>query len=57
MPDNLDMVLGRRDLRAEIEKHFAKQRSARKSRSRKDLEDDESELSDWVVLGTDPPLP
>lgn len=56
LPDDLEMLLGRRYLRAEIEKHAAKQRA--RSQTRRDMqnyEEEDGDMSDWVVLNTDSP--
>lgn len=56
LPDNLEMLLGRKYLRAEIEKHVAKQRA--RSQTRRDMQnsqEEDGELSDWVVLSTNSP--
>ena len=56
LPENLEMILGRKHLHAEIEKHVSNQR--RRSRARLDMqnrEEEDEELDDWVVFNTNRP--
>lgn len=56
LPDDLEMLIGRKYLRAEIDKHVAKQRARSQTRNNmQNRQEEDGELSDWVVMNTNSP--